>query len=193
MTMPRKLFAFTAAVIFCAALSSLARAENLKVDAAHSFLVFQIKHIDVSYVWGRVNAPTGTVNIDDANLGGSSIVVNAKAENVDTGIKQRDDHLKNPDFFDAKQYPQISFKSTSIKKAGDNSYEVVGDMSMHGQTKSVTVTVNKIGAGDKGGQFGYRAGYETSFTIKRSDFGMSNMVGPVGDEVKIYVNLECTK
>src|SRR5262245_53191779 len=129
--MPRKLFAFTAAAIFCAALPSLARAENLKVDAAHSFLLFQIKHIDVSYVWGRVNGPTGTVNIDDANLGGSSIVVNAKAENVDTGIKQRDDHLKNPDFFDAKQYPQISFKSTSIKKAGDNSYEVVGDMSMH--------------------------------------------------------------
>src|SRR5262245_59702642 len=190
MTMPRKLFALTAAVVFCAALSSLARAENLKVDPAHSFLVFQIKHIDVSYVWGRVNAPAGTVNIDDANLGGSSITVNAKAENVDTGIKQRDDHLKNADFCDAKHYPQISFKSTAIKKAGDNSYEVVGDMSLHGQTKSVTVTLNKVGAGDKGGQFGYRAGYETSFTIKRSDFGMSNMVGPVGDEVKIYVNLE---
>jgi polyisoprenoid-binding protein YceI len=193
--MHRKLIAVTFSMLLgtTLALPRLAQAENLKVDPNHSFLVFQIKHIDVSYVWGRVNGPSGTVNIDDGNLGGSSVTVSAKAENVDTGVKQRDDHLRNADFFDAKQYPNISFKSTSIKKAGDNAYEVTGDFSLHGQTKPITVTVNKVGAGDKGGQFGYRAGYETSFTIKRSDFGMTTMVGPVGDDVKIFVALECTR
>jgi polyisoprenoid-binding protein YceI len=192
--MHRKLLAVTLGVTWLGVvLPGAALAENLKVDSAHSFLVFQIKHLDVSYTWGRINSPTGTVNIDDANLGGSSIVVNAKAQNIDTGIKQRDDHLKNPDFFDARQYPDLSFKSTTIKKAGDNAYEVAGELSMHGQSKPITVTLTRIGAGDKGGQFGYRAGYETSFTIKRSDFGMTGMVGPVGDEVKLHVSLECMR
>jgi polyisoprenoid-binding protein YceI len=171
-------------------LPTAARAENLKVDSAHSFLVFQIKHLDVSYTWGRINSPTGTVNIDDNNLGGSSISIAAKAENIDTGIKGRDDHLKRADFFDARQYPELTFKSTSIKKAGDKAYEVTGDLAFHGQSKPITVTLTKVGEGDKGPPFGYRAGYETSFTIKRTDWGMTGMVGPVGDEVKLHVSLE---
>jgi polyisoprenoid-binding protein YceI len=190
--MPRKLLAvsFAATLSIGLLLPTIARAENLKVDSAHSFLVFQIKHLDVSYTWGRINNPTGTVNIDDNNLGGSSISIAAKAENIDTGIKGRDDHLKRADFFDAKQYPDLTFKSTSIKKAGDKSYEVTGDLAFHGQSKSITVTLNKTGEGDKGAPFGYRAGYETSVTIKRSDWGMTGMVGPVGDEVKLHVSLE---
>ncbi|HEY7090765.1 MAG TPA: YceI family protein [Tepidisphaeraceae bacterium] len=193
--MSYKLTVASAAVLFLGTLGSpgTARAENLKLDPAHSFLVFQIGHMDVSRVWGRVNGPTGTVNIDDAKLDGSSIQVSAKAENIDTGVKGRDDHLKRPDFFDAKQFPDITFKSTSIKKTGDNSYEVTGDLAMHGQSKPITVTLTKLGAGDKGPPMGYRAGYETSFTIKRSDWGMTNMVGPVGDEVKLFINLECTR
>lgn len=169
------------------------RAEALKVDPVHSFLVFQVKHIDVSYVWGRINGPTGTVNIDDSNLAGSSIQIEAKAENIDTGVPGRDAHLKRADFFDAKQYPTLSFKSTEIKKSGDSAYEVTGNLEFHGVSKPITVTLNKVGAGDKGGQFGYRAGYETSFTVKRSDWGMTGLIGPAGDDVKLYVALECTR
>jgi polyisoprenoid-binding protein YceI len=193
--MRRNLIAVTMGLVLGATMAApgVVRGEPLKVDSVHSFLVFQVKHLDVSWAWGRVNNPTGTVNIDDANLGASSIVIAAKAENIDTGAPQRDNHLKNPDFFDAKQYPDLSFKSTSIKKAGENTYEVAGDLSLHGQTKPLTVTLTRVGAGEKGGRFGYRAGYETSFTIKRSDFGMTGMIGPVGDEVKLHVAIEVSR
>ena len=171
-------------------LAQAARADSMKVDPAHSFLLFQIKHMDVSYVWGRIAVASGTVALDDAN---PSIEITAQADSVDTGVEGRDKHLKGPDFFDAKQYPELSFKSTAVKKTGDTTYEVSGDLTIHGVTRPISVTITKIGEGDKGPPMGYRAGFGTEFSIKRSDFGMNTMQGPVGDDVKIYVNLEASK
>jgi len=168
-------------------------ADTLKVDPVHSFVTFRVQHLGVSHVWGRFNNPGGTIVIDDADPSKSTFAIEVKTASVDTGNEKRDGHLKSADFFNARQFPTISFKSTSVKSSGDNKFEVTGDLTLHGVTRPLTVTIERVGAGDKGGQFGYRAGFDASFAIKRSDFGMTNMVGPVGDDVNLWVSLEATK
>jgi polyisoprenoid-binding protein YceI len=162
-------------------------ATNFKVDPIHTSLVFKIQHLGVSHSWGRINAPTGTVVVGDDGV--PSINIEARAENVDTNNDQRDTHLKGPDFFDAKQFDTLSFKSTGGKKVDDGTFEVTGDFTLKGVTKPLTVTLKKVGEADTK-VAGYRAGYDTSFTIKRSDYNMATMVGPVGDEVTIWVSIE---
>jgi polyisoprenoid-binding protein YceI len=168
--------------------SSLAMAAGTyTVDPIHSNLVFKVNHLGVSNNWGRVNNPTGTITVGDDGL--PSIVVEAKTADVDTDNAQRDDHLRGPDWFDAKQFPTMSFKSTSAKKVDDATFEVVGDFTLKGVTKPITVQLKKVGeAKDPWGK--NRTGYETSFTIKRSDYGVAAMPGGIGEEVTIWVNLE---
>ncbi len=162
-------------------------ATNYKLDPVHTSLVFRVGHMGVSHSWGVIDSPTGTLTVGDDGL--PSITIDAKAEKVDTNNEKRDAHLKGPDFFDAKQFPDLSFKSTSAKKIDDTTVEVTGDFTLKGVTKPLTVTLKKVGEADTK-MAGYRIGYDTSFTIKRSDYGMTGMVGPVGDDVTIWVSLE---
>ena len=178
------------AVLAFALAQTLRAADTLKIDPVHSFVVFNIEHLGVGRAWGRAGGPTGTLLIDDSDASKSKLQVEVAAESIDTGNAGRDKHLKGPDFFDVKQFPKISFSSSQVRKSGDNTYEVTGNFNLHGQSKPLTVTLTKLGEGDKGPQMGHRAGYGTEFTLKRSDFGMTTMQGMLGDEVKIYVNLE---
>ena len=111
---------------------------------------------------------------------------------MDSGNEALDKHLKNADFFDAKQFPTMTFQSTSAKKMGDD-WKVMGEMNMHGVTKTVEVDMEFVGRADFGR--GDRIGFETSFTVKRSDFGMNWGVekGSLGDTTKIIVSLEGIK
>lgn len=172
---------------------SASAAQPYKIDPVHSFIVFNIKHLDLNYAWGRTAGPTGTIAIDDADPAQGAIEVQVPSDSIDTGHPKRNQDIKGPDFFDVKQFPHISFKSQSIKKSGDNTYEVSGEMNLHGVTKPLTVTLTKLGEGDKGAMFGHRAGFGTEFTIKRSDFGMTAMPNMLGDEVKLFVNLEAVR
>ncbi|HEY1628325.1 MAG TPA: YceI family protein [Tepidisphaeraceae bacterium] len=169
------------------------RADTFKVDPVHSFVVFKIGHLDVGYVWGEFASPAGTITIDDSDASKSAINVEIKSDNLVTTNEARNKHLKSPDFFDVKQFPTISFKSTAVKKTADKTYEVSGDLTLHGVTKPLTLTLNKLAEGDKGAMFGYRAGFEADFSVRRSDFGMTSLMNVVGDEVKLFVNLEGTK
>ena len=112
-------------------------------------------------------------------------------ESIDTRSEKRDQHLKSPDFFNAKQFPAITFKSNKIEGSGD-SYKISGDLTIHGVTKPIMIEFKK-GAEGKGGQGEIRSGGETRFTIKRSDYDMKFMAGPVGDDVNIIVSLEGIK
>ena len=98
---------------------------------------------------------------------------------------------KSPDFFNAKQFPVMTFKSNKVEGSGDN-YRVSGDLTLHGVTKPLTLEIEDFKEG-KGMEDEIRAGGETEFTIKRSDHGMNFMQGPLGDEVKIVVSLEGIK
>ena len=170
--------------------ATLLAADTYKIDPVHSMVIFQINHLGVSNIFGRFNAPAGTFTTDDdpANISFNATVETA---NVDTNNTQRDTHLKSDSFFDAKQFPEITFKSTAVKKTGDKTYDVTGDLTLHGVTKSITVPLNLIGTAKT--QMGDRAGFGGTFSIKRTDYGMTFMVGPVGDDVTLWVNLEGVK
>jgi polyisoprenoid-binding protein YceI len=163
--------------------------ETYEVDLEHSSITFRIKHLGITYVYGRFNDMSGILKIDNQTPANSSVQVSAKTESVDTNVPKRDDHLRSPDFFDAKKFPTISFTSKSFKKLDEDTYEVAGSLNLHGITRPLTVTVEHTGSG-KDPWGGYRTGYETTFTIKRSDFGMTTMLNGVGDEVRITLSIE---
>ena len=166
-------------------------ADKYTVDTVHSAIGFKVKHLGVSNARGRFNAFTGSVTIDDADLAKSAIELEVKSDSVDTGNGKRDQHIKNADFLNAKEFPTIKFASKSVKKGDGGKYEVTGDLTLHGTTKSVTVTVEKTGAGK--GPGGEIVGYETTFTLRRSDHGMKGMIPAIGDEVEITVSIEAGK
>ena len=168
---------------------ALARAQaNFKVDPVHSGVMFKVNHLGVSSVWGRFNDPQGTIVWDDNDPSKNRIDVTLQTAKIDTANKKRDDHLKSPDFFNAAQFPTLTFKSKSVTKKTEGEYEVAGDLTVHGVTKPITVTVKKVGEAST--QMGHRAGWETSFNVKRSDFGMNFMPGGIGDDVMLNVAIE---
>ena len=129
------------------------------------------------------------MKIDDKTPANSVVEIYAKTKNIDTFNSERDNHLRSPDFFDAKKFDIISFKSKSFTKVSKDMYEVTGDLALHGVTRPLTVKVQRIGSG-KDPWGGFRIGFETTFTIRRSDFGMNFMMEGVGDEVRIILSIE---
>lgn len=169
----------------------LAAADTYKIDGVHSTAIFRIKHMNTSYSYGRFNDISGKIVNDAANPAAGSVEIEIKADSIDTHNANRDGHLKSPDFLNTKQFPVITFKSKEIKKAGD-ALEVSGDFTLHGVTKPVTTKVVQTGTGKnpKGGEL---IGFETTFTIKRSDYGMNFMPGGLGDVVQITFASEAVK
>lgn len=163
--------------------------QTFKIDTVHSSAIFRIKHLDTAFFWGRFNDIAGTVAWDPASPEAAAFDVTIKTASVDTKNGARDTHLKGPEFFDAKQFPTLTFKSKSVKKGDDKMLEVSGDLTMHGVTKPLTAKIEMTGSG-KGMNGQSLVGFETTFNVKRSDFGMNKMVGPVGDDVRIIVSLE---
>lgn len=163
-----------------------------KIDPVHSTVIFKISHFGVSHFIGRFNQPDGRLVFDENRPEKSTIDISVPAGMVDTANAKRDSHLKSPEFFDTEQFPLIAFKSRTVKKINDKQYEVAGDLTLLGKTREITVTADYLGSG-KDAWGGYRSGFHSRFAIKRSDFGMGFMIGPLGDEVEITVNLEAVR
>jgi polyisoprenoid-binding protein YceI len=172
-------------------ISALQAADTFEIDPVHSSVLFKVRHLNVADFYGRFNEIKGTVSFDKDSPEKSSVTAEVPIESVDTHNDKRNQHLKSPDFFNAKQFPNISFKSTKVEKAGDD-FKVTGDFTLHGVTKSITVEFEKVGEG-KGMQGEIRAGGKTEFKIKRSDYGMNFMLNGIGDEVEITISLEGVK
>jgi polyisoprenoid-binding protein YceI len=174
-------------IAFAASCHSTAFAGSYAVDPVHSTVLFRVKHMGTSYAWGRFNEIAGRLNLDDQ---APSLEMQVKTESLDTANAKRDQHLKSPDFFSAKQFPTISFKSTRIARAGDNKYDIDGTLSLHGVDRPVKVQLERTGTGKN--QLGAAvAGYATTFSIKRSDFGMKYLLEGLSDDVVVVVSLEC--
>jgi len=166
-------------------------ADTFKLDPVHSFVLFSVQHLGIANTYGRFNDISGTVVFDKDNPSKSSVEVSVPVESLDTNNAKRDQSLKSPDYFNAKQFQTITFKSTKVEGSGDT-LKVSGDLTIRGMTKPLTVDFKKGGEGK--GVFGeMRGGGETRFTIKRSDFGMNFQQGAVGDEVTIILSLEGVK
>jgi polyisoprenoid-binding protein YceI len=163
------------------------RADDYKIDAVHSSVSFKVGHLGISWIHGRFNQVEGAFTIDGNS---SSFGLTIKADSVDTGVAKRDGHLKGPDFFNAKQFPLITFKSTAVK-AMDGGYEVSGDLTMHGKTNPITL---KLLGGKTAKFFGTQhIGFSTQLSLKRSDYGMDRLIPAAGDEVRIDISLEGMK
>ncbi len=171
-------------------------ADTFVIDKVHSSLGFQIRHL-FSNVIGKFDDFAGAIQFDEANPEQSSVEVTIKTASVDTGVKMRDDDLRSPNFFDAEKYPEITFKSKSVKTSGKNTADVTGDLTMHGVTKEVVLKVELIGKG-AGMQGSIVTGWDATTALKRSDFGLAwNKViegtQVVGDDVKIDLHIEADK
>jgi polyisoprenoid-binding protein YceI len=175
------------------ALSAPALADTYTVDRAHSEAAFQVRHI-LTKVRGTFRDFAGTINFDKAKPENSTVEFRIKATSVDTGVQKRDDHLRSPDFFDVANHPEIVFKSTKVVAKGGNTFDVVGDFTLHGVTKQITLPVTFLGE-QKFGK-GSKAGFETALTINRKDYGLmwNRAVESggvlVGEEVEISINIE---
>ena len=161
-------------------------AESYQVDPMHSVVIFRVKHMDVGMFYGRFNAPQGTFTYDEQDPSKSVFQVSVKAKDFDSGNAKRDEHVRGPDFLNAKEFPNITFKSKSVKKAGDNKLELSGDLTLHGQTRPVTATLEKTGAASG------RVGFEGTFDIKRSNFGIKGVQG-IGEDVRLIVAFQGVK
>lgn len=188
--MIRNCIATVAAALALSLASGALAADTYKLDPVHSMVIFKINHLGVSNTYGRFDAPEGSFVMDD-DAEKMTFEASISVSKIDTANSKRDEHLKSADFFNAKQFPDITFRSTAVKKTGDSTFDVTGDLSLHGVTKSITIPMTKVGAAKT--QMGERAGFDATFTIKRSDFGMNFMEGAVGDEVTLMINLEGVK
>ena len=162
-----------------------------EIDTTHSMIIFRAKHNGVSYNYGRFNEFTGEIMINAIAVPESMVEFEVKAASVDTGNEKRDQHLRSSDFFSAKQFPLITFKSTKVsaKEGEEDTLEVTGDLELHGVKKSITVDVEVTGRA-KGREGESLIGFESTFTIKRSEFGMTYGMGPVSDDIRLTVSIE---
>lgn len=163
-------------------------AATYDVDTVHSSVVFGIKHVGASRFYGRFNKTSGQFSFDKSDPTKSKFNIEVDADSVDTGVEDRDKHLKSPDFFSTRQFPTITFKSTSLEKQGSG-WKLKGDLTLHGMTKPIEADFEWIGTGEMRGQ--KKGGFEARFTFKRSDFGMTKYLeGALGDDVRVIVALE---
>ncbi|USN98181.1 MAG: YceI family protein [Phycisphaeraceae bacterium] len=162
-------------------MESVVQVPTYTVDPVHSGVAFSVRHRGVGNFHGRFNKVEGTFTFDPASPAAGSFKAAIPVESIDTGIEKRDEHLKSADFFNARQYPTVTFESTAIETTEkENVFAVTGDMTMHGETKPITATLEWIGEGqDRGHAI---AGFEANFTIKRSDFGITTFLAPDGGE-----------
>ena len=142
--------------------------EVYKIDGTHSVVIFGIKHLNVANFYGRFNDVSGNFVIDDKKPANSMVELSIKSASIDTNAGNRDKFLRSAQFFDTDKYPEITFKAKGFKKSGKSSYKVKGDLTLLGVSKSITIKVDKIGSG-KDPWGGYRSGFETHFSIKRSE------------------------
>jgi polyisoprenoid-binding protein YceI len=173
--------------------SSAHAADSFTVDPVHSSISFMISHQGISNIHGRFNQFSGQFTIDRDDPAKSSFALSIPVESVDTNNQKRDEHLRAPDYFNAKQFPLMTFQSTKVK-AIDGGYEVTGDLTLHGVTKEITLELkggNKLVEFPKGM---HRIGMTTDTAIKRSDYGMrAELPVSLGDDVRIIMGIEAVK
>ena len=182
-------------VAACLALSRADAADNYKIDPAHSSVGFSVRHMGVSNVKGHFDEFAGSLVLDNGSIQQATATIQVKS--VNTGIERRDNHLRTADFFEAAKYPEITFKTKSVEKSGDQTI-LIGDFTMRGVTKELRLPVTVSGP-VKDPQGKTRIGLEAKTMVNRKDYGMKfNAVMEtgglmLGEEVTIEINAEAVK
>ncbi len=182
----------TALLLSLILLGAPALAATYKIDGGHSSAIFKIKHFDVTNFYGTFDMIEGTIEYDAADPSASKIDITIAADSVQSRLGRRDEHIKSPDFLDAKQFPTITFKSKSVSGKGD-SLKITGDLTLHGVTKEISFAAEKTGEGKNPRSGADLIGFEARFTVDRTDFDMGFMVGPLSKELELLIALEAAK
>lgn len=169
------------------------------IDTAHSQAQFKVRHMMIANVKGEFTKVTGNVLYDPSSPANSSVEAAIDVNTISTRDAQRDGHLKSPDFFDVEKYPEITFKSTSVKMVGPEQADIQGTLTVHGVTKPITLKVESFTPEAKDPWGNFRRGVEAKTKISRKDFGMEFNVALeaggflVGDEVDITLDVEIVR
>ncbi|HET7619780.1 MAG TPA: YceI family protein [Vicinamibacterales bacterium] len=170
---------------------------TFSIDKSHSEASFQVRHL-LAKVRGRFADFDGVIALDEADPARSSVSVTIQAASIDTGEPARDKHLRSADFFDVDKFPTLTFRSTQVVRKSPESFDVTGDLTIHGVTKRITLPVTFLGtAKDPWGT--ERASFEAEYTLNRKDFGLNWNAALetggflVGDEVRVSLSIEATE
>jgi polyisoprenoid-binding protein YceI len=169
------------------------------IDPVHSEIQFKVKHMVISTVTGQFEKFDGSLESKGDDFEGATITFEAEVNSITTRNKDRDNHLKSDDFFNAEKYPKITFTSSSFTKTGDDSYKLVGDLTIRDVTKEVTLDAEFGGIIDNDGYGNVKAGFELTGKVNRKDFGLKwNGVTEAGqiivsDEVRLILNVQVAK
>lgn len=179
-------------------LSVSAQTTSWKIDKSHSSIQFSVAHMVISETTGQFKSYEGTILSDAADFSDAKIDFSIDVNSIDTEDEKRDGHLKGEDFFHVASFPTITFKSTSMKKVGDNKYELTGDLTMHGVTKSITLDAKYGGTiNDPWGNT--KAGFKITGSLNRTAFGLEyNKVMEagglmIGEDIEIVCKVELAK
>jgi polyisoprenoid-binding protein YceI len=196
--MPGAFFYQESSIMSTASAPSAAGTTTWNIDNSHTLVEFSVRHLMISTVKGRFGEVSGKVVAHDADPAQAQIDVTINAASIDTREPQRDAHLRSADFFDAENFPTLTFRSTRIEKASGDDLKVTGDLTIRGTTREVVLDVTSEGrVKDPWG--GERAGYSATTKIKRSDYGLTWNVAleaggvVVGDDIKIALEVELVK
>lgn len=162
------------------------------IDPVHSFVVFQVGHLGIGNVWGRFNQIDGTIAFDPANPAAGKIQITVPIASVDTGNQQRDNHLRNPDFFDVEKYPNATFESQSITPIGNGRYRLAGMLEIHGVKLPITTEFTAGGPIDER-RGGKRIAGQAEFLVNRTQHGMEGMAPAAGETARVFVSIEAVQ
>lgn len=177
----------------------LSQAATWQIDPDHSSFQFKVRHLMVSNVKGDFTRVKGAVTMDDKDVSNLNVQLVIDAASVNTGHAKRDEHLRAVDFFDVAKYPTITFVSKKVIKAGPDRLQVIGDLTLHGVTKEITVEVEGPTSEIKDPWGNFRRGATATTKINRKDFGLTwNRVLEtggvvVGEDVDIFIEIELIK
>jgi len=172
-------------------LAAPARTAEYQIDekGAHASINFRIKHLGYSWLTGRFDKFNGTFTYDDAKPDAAKVEVTIDAASVNSNHGKRDKHLRSGDFLDVEMFPTATFKSTSVTPGADGKMTIVGDLTLRGETKQVTIDAVKVGGG-KDPWGGYRTGFTGTTRLKLSDFGITFNLGPASTHVDLVLDVE---
>lgn len=185
--------------VIALALPAFAFASTWTIDSDHSNVGFKVRHLMVANVKGSFEKFTGTVEIDDKDITKSKVNVTIDTNSINTNVKKRDEHLRSADFFDVAKYPEMTFASKKVAKAGKDRLKVTGDLTLHGVTKEVVLDVEGPTRESKDPWGNLRKGATGTTKINRKDFGLTWNKAletggvAVGEEIAIIIEIEMIK
>jgi len=171
-------------------LSFNASAADYIVDTkgAHASINFKIKHAGFSWLTGRFNTFSGNFSYDKDNINASKVNIDIDTASIDSNHAKRDKHLRSDDFLDVEKYPKATFASTKVTDKGDGQIEIIGNMTLNGVTKSITINAVKVGEGTR--KKGYNAGFAGTTELVLKDFNIKKSLGPSSTSVFMDLHIE---